>query len=102
MLANVLTRNWGWVALRGVVAVLFGLLTFFYPAITLVSLVLFFGAYALVDGVFMVVGAIANRRGERRWVALLVGGLLHAWLWLLPLPPGSPDAHSAPRVLSSR
>jgi uncharacterized membrane protein HdeD (DUF308 family) len=75
MLTNVLTRNWGWVALRGVVALLFGLLTLFNPAIALATLVLLFGAYAFADGIFMVVGGIANRRGEPRWVALLIGGL---------------------------
>lgn len=71
-----LTRNWGWVALRGVVALLFGILTFINPAITLTVLVLFFGAYAFVDGVLAVISAIANRRGERHWVSLLIGGLI--------------------------
>jgi uncharacterized membrane protein HdeD (DUF308 family) len=85
MLADVLTRNWGWVALRGVVAVLFGLLTLFNPAITLLTLVLLFGAYALVDGVFMTVGAIANRRGEPRWAALLIGGLIGIGIGLVTL-----------------
>ena len=72
---HLLARNWGWVALRGVAALLFGLLTLFNPAITLAVLVLLFGAYALADGIFTVVSAIANRRGEPHWVALLVGGL---------------------------
>lgn len=72
---NILTRNWGWVALRGVAALIFGLLTLMNPAITLAVLVLFFGAYALVDGIFAVVTAIANRRGEPHWVALLIAGL---------------------------
>lgn len=76
MFINVLTRNWGWVALRGTVAVLFGLLTFFNPAITLATLVLLFGAFAFVDGIFMVAGGIANRHGEARWVTLVVGGLV--------------------------
>jgi uncharacterized membrane protein HdeD (DUF308 family) len=62
--------------LRGIVAVLFGVFTLFNPAIALMTLVLLFGAYALLDGVFMVVWAIVNRRGRPRWVALLVGGLL--------------------------
>ena len=75
-MVETLTRNWGWVALRGVVAILFGVLTLFNPGITLAALVLFFGAYALVDGVFMVVSAIANRHGQPRWVTLLIGGLL--------------------------
>jgi len=72
---NILTRNWGWVALRGVAALIFGLLTLMNPAITLAVLVLFFGAYALVDGIFAVVTSIANRRGEPHWVALLIAGL---------------------------
>lgn len=73
---NVLTRNWHWVALRGVVAILFGVLTLVYPQITLVTLVLWFGVFVLVDGVFHVVAAIANRRGEPHWVAMLIGGVL--------------------------
>jgi len=72
---NFLARNWGWVALRGVVALLFGLLTLFNPAISLTALVFLFGAYALTDGVFAVISAIANRRGEPHWVALLVAGI---------------------------
>lgn len=75
-MVETLTRNWGWVALRGVVAILFGILTLFNPGITLAALLLLFGAFALVDGTFMVVSAIANRKGQPRWVALLLGGLL--------------------------
>jgi uncharacterized membrane protein HdeD (DUF308 family) len=76
MYVDVLSRNWGWVALRGVVALLFGVLTFLNPAITLAVLVLLFGAYAFADGVLMIVAAIADRRGEPRWMALLIGGLI--------------------------
>ena len=75
-MVGMLTRNWGWIALRGAVAILFGLLTLFRPAITLATLIMLFGAYALIDGIFMVVSAIANRHGEPRWGTLLVGGLL--------------------------
>jgi uncharacterized membrane protein HdeD (DUF308 family) len=72
---DILARNWGWIALRGVAALVFGLLTLLYPKITMVTLVLLFGAYALVDGVFSVISAITNRRSEPHWVALLIGGL---------------------------
>ncbi len=75
-MVGMLTRNWGWVAVRGVAAILFGLLTFFNPGITIAVLVFWFGAYAFVDGMFMVVSAIANRHGQSRWGALLAGGLM--------------------------
>jgi uncharacterized membrane protein HdeD (DUF308 family) len=73
---EILSRNWGWVVLRGVAAILFGVLAAFQPGITLAALVLLFGAYALVDGVGMVAWVIANHRDEPHWVSLIVGGLL--------------------------
>lgn len=75
-MVETLTRNWGWVALRGIAAILFGVLTLFNPGITLAALILMFGAYAIVDGVFTVVAAIAHRHGRPYWFALLLGGLL--------------------------
>src|SRR6266567_4728436 len=74
-MVTVLARNWGLVAVRGVVALLFGLFTIALPGITLAALVILFGAYALVDGLFSVWSALANRRGEPHWVALLLAGL---------------------------
>lgn len=71
-----LFRNWWIVALRGLLAVAFGVLTFARPGITLAALVLFFGAYALVDGVFNVAAAVVNRAGGPPWWALLISGVL--------------------------
>lgn len=68
---HILARNWWALALRGLVAVLFGLLTFFVPGITLVTLVLLFGAYALVDGVFNIIGFF--RVASHHWALLLEG-----------------------------
>ena len=70
-----LARSWGWIVLRGVVAVVFGVLTLMNPAITLALLVLWFGAYALVDGIFAVVSAITSRKTEAHWLFLLLGGV---------------------------
>ena len=72
----VLARNWWIVALRGLAAILFGVLLVVNPRIGLAALILLFGAYALVDGIFSVVAAITRRGGEPRWVMLLVSGLL--------------------------
>src|SRR6476659_9419861 len=61
-------------ALRGVAAVIFGLLAFFWPDRALPALVILFGAYALVDGVFTVVAAVSGSRGRgMRWLLLLEG-----------------------------
>jgi len=86
---TVLTRNWWAIALRGVAAIIFGLLTFVMPGITLAALVLLFGAYAIVDGVFNLVAVARGQAGERdepRWLLVLEGivsiaaGLV-AFLW---------------------
>jgi uncharacterized membrane protein HdeD (DUF308 family) len=71
---DTLSRNWGWVVLRGVLAILFGAVALTLPGIALATLVLVYGAYALVDGVCTIAWAIANRKGEPRWVALILGG----------------------------
>jgi uncharacterized membrane protein HdeD (DUF308 family) len=72
----VLARNWWLLAVRGAAAIIFGILTFITPGITLAVLVLFFGAYALVDGLINIVAVFRRREGERPWWALLVEGLV--------------------------
>jgi uncharacterized membrane protein HdeD (DUF308 family) len=70
-----LSRNWWAVLLRGLAGILFGIITFFAPAISLAALVLLFGVYALVDGVLAIVTAV-RRRGADRWWLLLLEGLV--------------------------
>jgi uncharacterized membrane protein HdeD (DUF308 family) len=55
--------------------ILFGIITFISPAISLAALVLVFGAYAFADGVLSIVSAV-RRRGEGRWWMLLLEGLV--------------------------
>lgn len=82
---NVLSRNWGWVALRGFASILFGVLTLLLPGVTLAALVLLFGAYAFVDGIFLIFWAVSNHRVLPRWPALVIGGVLGIAVGILTL-----------------
>ncbi|HEX6139684.1 MAG TPA: HdeD family acid-resistance protein [Candidatus Limnocylindria bacterium] len=62
--------------MRGAAGILFGILAFAMPVLTLAVVVLLFGAYALVDGIFNVVAALSGRSGMRPWWALLLAGLV--------------------------
>ena len=50
-----IASRWGWVVLRGVVAILFGLLAFSHPGAITLGLILTFGAYAFIGGVSAIV-----------------------------------------------
>jgi uncharacterized membrane protein HdeD (DUF308 family) len=71
-----LARNWWAIALRGVAAILFGVLTVIWPDLSLAVLVILFGSYTLLEGIFNVIAAVRLRQGERRWLALLLEGLV--------------------------
>lgn len=60
-------KNWWVLLIRGILAVLFGFLAFALPGLTLVTLVMLYGLYALADGL----------------TALFVGGKSHAWWFVL-------------------
>ena len=71
-----LARNWWLIALRGIVAILFGTIAFVAPGAFVLSLVLFFAAYMLADGVFAVVGAVRAAQRHERWAFLLLEGIV--------------------------
>ena len=68
------TGHWWALAIRGVIAIIFGLAALLRPGIALEALILLFGAYALVDGVFAIVGVFGGTRGSTpRWLLLIEG-----------------------------
>jgi uncharacterized membrane protein HdeD (DUF308 family) len=70
-----LITNWWALVLRGLAGIAFGILTFAWPGITLLALVLLFGAYALVDGVVSLTGAIRAMGRHERWGVLVMEGI---------------------------
>jgi uncharacterized membrane protein HdeD (DUF308 family) len=74
--AEILRRNWWLLALRGLAAVIFGVLAFAWPGITLLSLIWLFGAFALVNGILSLVLATKAPKGYPRFGSLILGGLL--------------------------
>jgi len=80
-----LAKYWWVLVVRGLLAIGFGIAAYASPALTLATLVLFFGAFALVSGAFAVIGAIAGRRGHEDWWVLLLEGLLGVAFGVLTL-----------------
>jgi uncharacterized membrane protein HdeD (DUF308 family) len=69
-------RNWGWVLLRGVAAIAFGVLAFVWPGVTLLVLAILWGAWAMADGVVALITAFRVReRGRAFWPLILIGVL---------------------------
>jgi uncharacterized membrane protein HdeD (DUF308 family) len=71
-----LARNWWALALRGLAAIVFGVMVFVWPEISLLVLVLWFGAYALVDGILAIVAAVRASGRQQRWGAILLEGII--------------------------
>jgi uncharacterized membrane protein HdeD (DUF308 family) len=87
-MVDVLARNWWAILIRGIAAILFGLCAFFIPGAALWALVILFGAYCLVDGVFAIVASVRAAQSHERWGQLLftgiVGVLAAAVTWFYP------------------
>src|SRR6478735_5629923 len=73
--SEMLHRGWSFLLLRGLAAIIFGVLTLARPGITLTALVLLFGVYAISDGILAVLAAFSGRSNQHWWM-LLLGGLI--------------------------
>lgn len=80
-------KEWGWVAFRGVLAILFGILALIWPLATIWTLTLFWGAFALADGIAALVASWRlHQRGVRWWPYVIygligVGAGVAAFIW---------------------
>src|SRR6266496_1929307 len=83
MMIEALKRHWWVPVIRGIAAIVFGIIAFVYPGITVATLVLFFGAWVLIDGIFRVVGAIGHRASDPDWGWHIVIGIVGIIVGLL-------------------
>ena len=87
-MVHALAKNWWLLLLRGIAAIVFGVLAFAWPGLTLLTLILFYGAFALVDGVLAIVAAVTGGAPAPRWWLAIVGLLGIAAGLLTFLMPG--------------
>jgi uncharacterized membrane protein HdeD (DUF308 family) len=76
-LNDVLAQNWWAIAIRGVLGILFGIIAFVFTGVTILSIVLVFAAYLLVDGIFAIVAAVRAARRHDRWGMLTLEGIVN-------------------------
>jgi uncharacterized membrane protein HdeD (DUF308 family) len=73
---SAIANRWWAVVIRGVAAILFGILTFASPGTSLLAISVIFGIYAIVDGVFDMAFAWRRAHEGRRWGWLVFEGLV--------------------------
>jgi uncharacterized membrane protein HdeD (DUF308 family) len=82
-------HHWWLFLLRGLAAIVFGVLAIMWPGATVVVLTAFIAAYALVDGVVAIAAAVRMRSTFDRWWLLLIQGIISAvfgvWAFINPL-----------------
>ena len=83
MVLETLKRHWWIPVLRGVAAIIFGVIAFTHPVMAAVTLVWFFGAWVLIDGIFRIIGALGHRDSDPDWGFNLIIGILGVIVGLL-------------------
>jgi uncharacterized membrane protein HdeD (DUF308 family) len=84
---HALAKNWWLLLLRGIAAIVFGVLAFAWPGLTLLTLILLYGAFALTDGVIAIIAAIKGGAPTARWwlaIAGILGIAVGVFTFMLP------------------
>jgi uncharacterized membrane protein HdeD (DUF308 family) len=74
MLADI-ARQWWALAIRGVIAILLGIVALLMPVAAVAAVAVVFGVFMLLDGIFAVIAGWQTRNTVRHWWALLLEGL---------------------------
>jgi len=76
VVVQTMLRNWWMLALRGLFAIIFGLIAIVLPHIALLAFIYVFGIYSLIDGIIAVIVSLRERGSLHRWGWLLFEGIL--------------------------
>lgn len=74
--SKIVSRILWWLALRGMLAILFGIVAFFYTGQTLLALVYVFGVFAVLSGIATIVVAVRAGEAHQRWGWLAASGIV--------------------------
>lgn len=83
--SNILASAWWLLLLRGIAALVFGVLTLLQPEASLVALLLIFSIYAIADGVIGIWAAFSNKSSNSQWWVLLLWGVVSILAGVLAL-----------------
>jgi uncharacterized membrane protein HdeD (DUF308 family) len=78
-------KHWWQIALRGFLALIFGILVLAWPGVALAILAIIFGAYVFVDGIFTLVAAVNYKAGAGRRTWLFIRGIVGIIVGLITL-----------------
>ena len=71
-----MSKSWWLLLIQGILAILFGIIAISWPGTTLFLLIMFFGAYALLDGVSRVIDSLWHRDSYKHWWLVFMWGLI--------------------------
>ncbi|MFB6457743.1 HdeD family acid-resistance protein [Chitinophaga sp. Hz27] len=82
---NFYSAYWWIFLLRGIFALILGVLAIFWPGATFTTLVVFLGAYLFIAGIFAIAGAFAARKSSENWGVFLLSGIVGIVLGVLTI-----------------
>ncbi|WP_028970206.1 HdeD family acid-resistance protein [Sphingomonas sp. URHD0057] len=73
--SSLAAHAWGWVLLRGILALALGVAAIMFPLSAIFAFTLLFAAYAFVDGIASLVAGTRSARSGERWGAMVFRGI---------------------------
>ena len=66
-MATNIYKNWWLLTLKGILAIIFGIFATFVPGVTLITLMIYFGLFIILSGIFLIVGSISHKKNNKKW-----------------------------------